>query len=265
MNTIKDLIFKILFPAVFVGLGLLVVIFGILNSQTIYFLLGGLGLILVGTITLLIMIGYNRLPLGLYKILMLALLPLTLVMFWLSFSSINEPIKFENEYKRRSELIKEKLIHIRDAQEAYKSVHKRYTGDFDTLINFINNGKLKLLRKVNNTPLLLRDSLPETELIRRGYIIIDTTYKNVKDSIFKNVYNFNPANLPYIPYSNPRTTFSMKADMINRSGIMVPVFEVVADKNIYLQGLKEEYIKQDKVISLQVGSLSEPIIDGNWE
>ena len=57
----------------------------------------------------------------------------------------------------------------------------------------------------------------------------------------------------------------MQSDLINRSGISVPVFEIVADKNIYLQGLKETYIKQEKVISLQVGSLSEPIKDGNWE
>lgn len=265
MNTVKDFIFKILFPAVFIGLGIIVVVFGIMKEQTIYFLLGGLGLVLVGIITLLIMVGYHRLPAGLYKILMIALLPLTLLMFWFSFKSINEPIKFENEYSRRAELVKERLIHIRDAQEAFKSINKRYTSDFDTLIDFINNGNLKLLRKVNNTPLLLRDSLPESELIKRGYIIIDTAYKNVKDSIFKDVYNFNSANLRYIPYSNPRTTFAMKADMINRSGIMVPVFEVVADKFIYLQGLKEEYIKQEKIISLQVGSLSEPIIDGNWE
>lgn len=265
MNSIKDFIFKILFPVVFIGLGIVVVVFGIMNEQTFHFLLGGIGLVLVGVITLLIMLEYKRLPARLYKILVVVLLPLTLLMFWFSFNSINDPIKFENEYKRRAELIKEKLIHIRDAQEAYKSVNKRYTGDFDTLIDFINNGNLKLLRKVNNTPLLLRDSLPEAELIKRGFIIIDTAYKNVKDSIFKDVYNFNPANLPYIPYSNPRTTFSMKVDMINRSGIMVPVFEVVADKFVYLKGLKEEYIKQDKVISLQVGSLTEPIIDGNWE
>jgi hypothetical protein len=265
MNNLKHFIFKILFPVLFIALGLVVVIYGILKEQTIYFLIGGICLLVIGLLTLFITLGFQIISESLYKALAIILIPLVVIIFWFSFRSINEPIKFENEHKRRAEMVKERLLQIRDAQEAYKSVYKQYTSDFDTLINFINHGNLKLLRKVNNTPLSLRDSLTEDELIRRGYIVIDTAYKNVKDSIFKDVFNFNPQNLPFIPFSNPKAKFEMKTDMINRSGVMVPVFEVVADKFAFLSGLKETYIKQDKVISLQVGSLTEPIKDGNWE
>ncbi len=265
MDKIKHVLYRAIFPAFILALGIGVLIFGLVKDQGIFFLLGGIGLILVGLLTLLIMIRYERLPVALYRILIILFIPAILVMLWFAFRSINDPIKFENEYKRRAEVVKERLIHIRDAQEAYKSVYKRYTGDLDSLVDFIKNGNLKLLRKINNTPLELRDSLPEPELIKRGYIIIDTTHKSVMDSIFKDVYNFNPDILPYIPFSNPKVKFDMKSDVINRSNIPVPVFEVVADKFLYLNGLKEVYIKQDKVISLQVGSLSEPIKDGNWE
>jgi hypothetical protein len=254
-----------IFPAVLLIIGIAVLVFGFTNDQSLFFLLGGTGIVIVGILTILIMGGYEKLPVSLYKYLMMLMIPAILVMFWWGFRSINEPIKFENEYNRRAAVVKERLVHIRDAQEAYKSVYKRYTGDFDTLVDFIKNGNLTLLRKVNNTPTLLRDSLPERELIKRGYIIIDTAYKSVMDSIFKNVYNFNPDNLPYVPFSNPRVKFTMQSDFITRSGIQVPVFEVVADKFIYLKGLDETYIKMEKVISLQVGSLSEPIKDGNWE
>lgn len=265
MNNLKYVIFRILFPVIFLGIGLAVLIFGITNQQSVFFLLGGAGLFIIGLLTLLIMLGYEALPASLYKILVIIMIPAVIIMFWLSFNSINQPIKFENEYNRRAELVKERLIHIRDAQEAYKSVFKVYTGDFDTLVDFIKNGNLKLLRKVNNTPAMLRDSLPESELIRRGYILIDTAYKNVQDSIFKDVYNFNPDLIAYVPFSNPKVKFTMKADIIARSGVNVPVFEVMADKFVYLKGLKEDYIKQDKVITLTVGSLTEPIKDGNWE
>jgi hypothetical protein len=265
MDNLKHVLFKIIFPIAIFLMGIAVVVYGVRAEQTIFFLLGGLGLILIGILTLLIILQYDKIPIVLYKALMFLLIPAILVMFWLSFNSINDPIKFENEYARRSGLVKERLVHLRDAQEAFKSVNKRYTSDLDTLIDFIKNGELVLLRKVNNTPTLLRDSLPERELIKRGYIVIDTGHISVMDSIFKEVYNFNPDNLLYIPFSEPRQKFAMKADIIKRSNVTVPVFEIVADKYVYLKGLKEQYIKQEKVISLQVGSLTEPIKDGNWE
>jgi len=265
MDNLRHVVFRIIFPVVVLIIGLGVIIYGFSNAQSTFFLLGGFGLALVGVLTLLITIGYENLPVVLYKILMIVLIPAILVMFWMSFSSINEPIKFENEYKRRAEVVKERLVHLRDAQEAFKSVHRRYTGDLDTLVDFIKHGDLVLLKKINNTPPLLRDSLPERELIRRGFIIIDTGYTSVMDSIFKNVYNFNPDNLYHIPFSNPRQRFEIKADIITRSGIPVPVFEIVADKHIYLSDLNKDYVNQEKVITLQVGSLTEPIKDGNWE
>lgn len=265
MDNIKHLIFKSIFPFIVFVIGLIVVLFGAFNEQSVQFIIGGAGLIAVGILLLLLMIKLTSFPSNLYKILIIVMIPGIIIMFWLGFNSIHDPIQFENEYNRRGEVVKERLVNIRNAQEAFRSVNRRYTGDFDTLITFIKEGQLPLVKIINNTPIHLQDSLPESELIRRGYIIIDTNYINVQDSIFRNVMNFNPDNLPYIPFSDPRTKFEMKAGFITRSGIKVPVFEVVADKELYLSGLREEFIAQDKVISLQVGSLTEPIRDGNWE
>jgi len=265
MDNLKLLLTKLFFPALLFFAGWIVVIFGATSGQSGFFILGGIGLVIVGGLAGLMMIGYDRIPLAIYKVLMIVFIPAILVMFWFSFNSINDPIKFENEYRRRGEIIKERLIHIRDAQEAFRSVNKRYTADFDTLIDFIKHGDIPLLRRVNNTPANLRDSLSDREAIRRGFIIIDTTYVAVMDSIFKNVYNFNPDNLPWIPFSEPRQMFGMQAGLINRGNVTVPVFEVVADKNIFLSDQRKQYINQEKVISFQVGSMYEPIRDGNWE
>jgi hypothetical protein len=265
MDNLKLLVIKLFFPAILFIAGLIVVIFGATGGQSGFFILGGIGLVVVGGLASLMMIGYDRIPLVVYKTLMITFIPAILLMFWFSFNSINDPIKFENEYRRRGELIKERLIHIRDAQEAFRSVNRRYTSDFDTLIDFIKFGEMPLLRRVNNTPAHLRDSLSDREAIKRGFILIDTTYIAVMDSIFKNVYNFNPDNLPWLPFSDPRQMFEMQSGFINRGNVTVPVFEVVADKKIFLADQRKQYVNQEKVISFQVGSMFEPIRDGNWE
>ncbi len=265
MDNIKILALKLFFPAIIFIAGMIIIIFGATGGQSGFFIFGGVGLFLVGGLSGLIIIGYDWLPLQLYKILMFALIPGILLMFWFSFNSINDPIKFENEYRRRGDVVKERLIHVRDAQEAFRSVHRRYTTDFDTLIDFVKYGEMPLLRRINNTPVHLLDSISDREAMRRGFIEIDTSYINVKDSIFKNVFNFNPDNLRYIPFSSPRQEFAMQAGMVSRGNVTVPVFEVVADRNIFLHDQREQFIKQEHVISYQVGSMIEPIRDGNWQ
>jgi hypothetical protein len=265
MDNVKLLILKLFFPAILFIAGLVVIIYGATSGQSAFFILGGIGLLIVGGLTALLMVNYSLIPLQLYKYLIILFVPAVIVMFWLSFNSINDPIKFENEYRRRGEVLKERMIHIRDAQEAFRSVNRRYTADFDTLIDFIKEGQMPLLRRINNTPAHLRDSLSDREAIKRGFIQVDTSYIAVIDSVFKSVYNFNPDNIRWIPFSNPKQEFELQAGMINRGNVTVPVFEVVADKRIYLADQKKQYINQEKVISYQVGSMFEPIRDGNWE
>ncbi|MDT8309132.1 MAG: hypothetical protein RQ866_06345, partial [Bacteroidales bacterium] len=140
-----------------------------------------------------------------------------------------------------------------------------YTGSFDTLIDFIKNGNLVLVKRINNTPLELQDQYSEQDLIKRGYIIFDTIYTNVQDSIFKDVKDFNADNIKYIPFTHPKEVIKMEAGFIDRSNIKMPVFVAKAPKTKYLQDLDPGLIKKDKVIDLQVGSMNEPIRDGNWE
>ena len=58
-----------------------------------------------------------------------------------------------------------------------------------------------------------------------------------------------------------------------RGGMNVPVFEVKAHYNTYLQGLDKQRIRNaaaqrenlDKYPGMKVGSMNEASIDGNWE
>ncbi|MCI6160260.1 MAG: hypothetical protein PUH24_08475 [Prevotellaceae bacterium] len=48
--------------------------------------------------------------------------------------SITAPIRFQEKQKEREILVKQRLLKIRKAEQAYKRMHGTYTGDFKTLI-----------------------------------------------------------------------------------------------------------------------------------
>ncbi len=56
-----------------------------------------------------------------------------------------DPIRFNKEKDIREAAVKEKLIDIRSAQVLYRSKYGRYTGSFDTLINFIKYDSLPVV------------------------------------------------------------------------------------------------------------------------
>ena len=51
--------------------------------------------------------------------------------------SVNKPLRFNAETKKRYEATVKRLKDIRTAQVAFRSEYKRYTGSFDTLIEFL--------------------------------------------------------------------------------------------------------------------------------
>ncbi|MCB0801269.1 MAG: hypothetical protein KDB91_12260, partial [Bacteroidales bacterium] len=69
------------------------------------------------------------------------------VLAYILVESIMKPIRFNKEKDIREAAIKERLIDIRTAQEAFKSVKGRYTGSFDTLITFLKTDSLPLVFK----------------------------------------------------------------------------------------------------------------------
>lgn len=190
---------------------------------------------------------------------------------FLVYRSINEPIEYEKQYNKRTEAVVNRLKLIRDAQVAYKTIHGKYTGSFDTLIDFIKNGQLKMLRmegSLNDS--LLAAGMTEKEAIKLGIIKRDTVYIPVKDSICK---NFNPDSLRRVPYVNAE--FELGATILtSSSNLEIPVFEAKVANKVYLQGLDDQQrINKDNLAKklqrypgVKVGSLEEANNNaGNWE
>lgn len=196
-----------------------------------------------------------------------------LALGYLCVESIQKPVRFKQAHKERKEKVIERLEGIREAQRAYKSIHNEFTGSFDTLINFIKNDSLSLVRMEGRlTDSMLEEGMTELKALKLGIIQRDTTLVSVKDSLFGK--NYIVDSLRYVPFTNNQE-FEMDATTIKTaSGVEVPIFEAKVHNNVYLKGLDEQQIinlndedlAYERYPGLKVGSLTEANNSaGNWE
>jgi len=187
-------------------------------------------------------------------IVQLTLVVVILLLVYFVYESVMKPVRFNKEKDKREEIVKERLVDIRTAEIQYRNMYDMYTGDFDTLVDFVMNDKLPLIK-------LLAD--PNDTTFSK-YIKDTIGYITVKDTLFKNRENFDPVQLRYIPFSDGQE-FSLAVDTMRRGGVLVNVIEVIAPKEAYLKGMNEKLIEQMSRASMQFGSMTDPTTDGNWE
>lgn len=184
------------------------------------------------------------------------------VLAYLIFDSIMQPIEFLKEKKHREVEIIQNLKDIRDLQTYYKNAKGSYTANFDSLAAFASYGEIPVVRIIpdpNDTTftLTISDTL--------GYI-------KVFDSLFGKRRQFDIRQLAFVPFGEG-AKFDMDAGEIERGGVKVSVFEAKVPYEAYLKGLDEQRIRNlvaadkalDRFPGLKVGSLTEPTVNGNWE
>ena len=173
------------------------------------------------------------------KIIRIALGGVIVVLAFLIYKGINEPIQFNKEKAYRYSFVIQKLKDLRTAQIAYKSVNGSYTDNYDSLLNFVKNGEFLLIKQIGNpddsTAVIIRDSI---------YII-------VRDSLFPKSYEID--SLPFVPFTNGKSKFKMSAGEVEKGKVKVKVFEIVDTEPF------------DPTEVLKVGSMTEPSNAGNWE
>ena len=186
------------------------------------------------------------------------------------YSSINGPIKFNQVKNERYTEVINRLKDIRTAQIAHKDVNGFYANNFDSLVNFIDNGIFTLIEKRDSSYLEYNrtyriDMLKEIE-------IVDTLgFVSVKDSLFGNNESYKM--MAKVPINGTDSEFSIKADIIDKNGYQVPVFEVKVKKDIVLFDQNKDLLDQEnKVISVDgvngpeiiLGSMTDVSTSGNW-
>ncbi|MRR19700.1 hypothetical protein EG827_05860 [bacterium] len=196
------------------------------------------------------------------------------VLAYLLFESIMEPIRFNKEKDVREAAIKERLIDIRTAQEAFKSVKGYYTGSFDTLITFLKTDSLPVVFKLGSlTDEMIADGITsEREAVKKGLISRDTSYVPVRDSIFHEDYPIEE--LRFVPGLD-NVDFQMSASRVmTTSMVQVNVFEAFVLNDVFLSDLdrqlvvnyNEQRIKFTGFPGMKVGDVRVPNNNaGNWE
>lgn len=195
-------------------------------------------------------------------IIQIVLLVIIVFLVYKIYESIMEPMRFNKERDLRMTEVVQNLKDIRVAQLAYKSIYAKYSPSFDTLLDFVSNEEIPMVKMIPD---------PEDTTFSRS--IMDTIgFVSVRDSLFGRRTNFIISNLPLVPFTEG-DTFLLYAGKIERSNVMVHVFEVSALNSQFLKGLEEQLVNNytDKLESterfpgLKVGSMTEASTDGNWE
>lgn len=169
-------------------------------------------------------------------------------------NSVKSDIDFDAELRRTESQIVEKLKLIRDAQIAYRGGNGKYASDWDSLISFVDTGKIYIVQRREEIKLLAYGAEETTT-------ILDTIGSvAVMDSLFSpsKVPNFNLQRLPYKPGTDVK--FEIFAGKIERSGQMVDVFEI-RDPN----PMNPARRRNDNERALRVGSKTDVTTSGNWE
>ena len=186
------------------------------------------------------------------------------------YSSINGPIKFNKVKNERYTQVINRLKDIRNAQIAHKDVTGFYANNFDSLVSFVDNGIFTLIEK-RDSSYLEYNRLYRIDMLKEVEIVDTLGFVSVKDSLFGQNESFKM--MAKVPIQGTDSEFSIKADIIDKNGYQVPVFEVKVTKDIVLFDQNKDLLDQEnKVISVDgvngreiiLGSMSEVSTSGNW-
>ena len=199
------------------------------------------------------------------KVLTIVVLPIiAIVIGYLIYTSIQEPVIFEKERKFREKVAIERLKDIRTLQVAYKSKYNKFTSDIDSLIDFYNNGQITVIKQVG--------SMDDSLAVAQKRVFRDSIRIAVRDTLLKRE-GFIVDSIKYIPFSGKKE-IEMKAIIGKVSGVDVPLFEANIPFEILLNDLNRQLLvnlKSDreqvgKYPGLKVGSIEAPNNNaGNWE
>jgi hypothetical protein len=191
---------------------------------------------------------------------------------YLVFNAVYEPIQFNKVKEKRYAKVIERLVDIRAAQLAHKTVTGKFEKDFDKLVRFIDTAEFVLTQR--------RDTTYLDAEYRRAYgvdkykedIVIDTLgTASIKDSLFKNSDRYKE--MMNVPVEGVNAKFEMNAGTILKNDMSFPVFEAKVNKGVILNDRDKDLVMQEKqVVSVEsvngefikVGSMEEVNTNGNW-
>ena len=195
---------------------------------------------------------------------------LSIVLAFQIYKSITGPINFNKIKNERYLKVIDRMKDIRNAQIAFKSVNGIYSNNFEELVKFVDSAQFTIVEK-RDSSFMQYDRVYRIDMLKEVVVIDTLGYVSVKDSLFANNLNYkNMANVPIIGIDEK---FELKADIIDKNGYNVPVFEVRVSKDKILFDQNSDLVTQEKQTvsvdgvngpSIILGSMSDVSTNGNW-
>ncbi|MEN8139353.1 MAG: hypothetical protein ABFR62_13075 [Bacteroidota bacterium] len=187
-------------------------------------------------------------------------------MAYLVYSSIMNPIAFEQEKQHRYTEAIGNLLDIRKSQIAYKSVNGEFAKSWNSLVQFIDTAEFTLVSR-RDTSYMAYDKVYRMDRLKEEVIIDTLGFASVKDSLFPTEPTYK--NMMHVP-NTEGIDFELKTTNLDKNGIKVPVFVARVKKTDLLNGLDKQLVLEAvdafdvKGNYLQVGDLEQASISGNW-
>lgn len=223
------------------------------------------------------------------KIFTYLILPVCILgLLYLTVESVMEPVRFNKETDYRKSVGIERLKDIRTLQVAYKSENGRFAPTVDSLKDFYNNGKIKVVMQIGSqddslavantakikkrNPKITPQELYALYLGGEHLVFSVQNEIPVKDTLFNSRPDFCVDSLAFIPFCGD--SLIMEATIKKVSGVNVPLFEASMPYKSLLVGLDNQLrINLDAEMKdtgrypgLKVGSITAPNNNaGNWE
>jgi len=196
----------------------------------------------------------------------LILIPLNIILAYFVYNSINSEVEFQQVAKLRISENVQKLKDLRQVQIAYKKVNNTYSNNFESLIDFLENDSMAIVKAIGETP----DTLTDAQALKLGIISRDTAYVLAKETVFDEAYlssrnekfPLDLSVLTSVPHSDKN--YSVDAGMVEKGKVVVQVFEISTTYGAVFSGLDAENKSFELGNLLKVGSMDEASLNGNW-
>ena len=220
------------------------------------------------------------------KFVPLKLNPIISVVLWLVilflgyslYKSVIGPVEFNKVKQVRYAKVIENLKDIRISELAYQEIEGKFTGDFDSLVQFLDTAQFAIIqRRDTSFADVERNKAFGLDAQKGGYykeeIIVDTLrFASVKDSLFGDSDRYKTMmNIPLEIAEGAK--FQLKAGKYEKNDVLYSVFEASVAKRLILSDQDTDLIYQEEQLvsvdgingpTVRVGTMNDIDTGGNW-
>ena len=194
------------------------------------------------------------------------------------YKSIIGPVEFNKVKQVRYAKVIENLKDIRIAELAHQEIEGKFSGNFDSLVQFLDTAKFAIIQRRDTSYAdVEKNRAFGLDAQKGGYykeeIIVDTLrFASVKDSLFGDSDRYKTMmNIPLEIAEGAK--FQLKAGKYEKNYVLYSVFEASVAKRLILSDQDTDLIYQEEQLvsvdgingpTVRVGTMNDIDTGGNW-